>query len=103
MKINSKKIRELRMNKSWSQETLAERSSLSVRTVQRIENGSNASNESLKLIANALDIDFDTIVYISEDNEDNFWMSILSILKKSMDFSSNASRREYWYFFLLLS
>ncbi|CAH0196590.1 2TM domain-containing protein [Rahnella sp. GSA61A] len=54
--MNQSKIRQLRISRAWSQEQLAELSSLSVRTVQRIENGEQASLETLGAIAAAFDI-----------------------------------------------
>ena len=44
-------IRKLRQERGWSQEDLAEMSGLSVRTIQRIENGGRASLETLKCLA----------------------------------------------------
>ena len=44
-------IRSLRTDRGWSQEQLAEISGVSTRTIQRIENGGNASLESLKCLA----------------------------------------------------
>lgn len=41
-------VRKLRLQRSWSQEQLAQFSGLSVRTIQRIERGQNAGLESLK-------------------------------------------------------
>lgn len=41
----------MRLERHWSQEQLAEMSGLSVRTIQRIENGENAGLESLKSLA----------------------------------------------------
>jgi transcriptional regulator with XRE-family HTH domain len=49
-------IKALRLSRAWSQEQLAELSSLSVRTVQRIENGGQASLETLSAIAAAFDL-----------------------------------------------
>ena len=57
MKIDLHKVKALRLNKSWSQEQLSEVSGLSLRTIQRIENGSNISIESLKVLAMALEVD----------------------------------------------
>jgi len=54
--MNQSKIRQLRISRAWSQEQLAELSSLSVRTVQRIENGEQASLDTLGAIAAAFDI-----------------------------------------------
>ena len=50
-------VRKLRLAKGWSQETLAEISDLSVRTVQRIERGGNASLESLSALASVFEIE----------------------------------------------
>lgn len=50
-------IRKLRLNRSWSQEHLAEVSGLSVRTIQRIERGQKPSLESLKSLAAVFEID----------------------------------------------
>ncbi len=44
-------IRKLRLDRGWSQEDLAETSGVSVRTIQRIENGGRASLETLKCLA----------------------------------------------------
>lgn len=51
-------IQKLRLQRGWSQEQLAELSGLSVRTIQRLERGQNASVESLKSIASVFEIDF---------------------------------------------
>ena len=44
-------LQKLRTDKGWSQEELAMHAGISVRTVQRIENGQRASLESLKCLA----------------------------------------------------
>ena len=41
----------MRLERHWSQDQLAEMSGLSIRTIQRIENGENAGLESLKSLA----------------------------------------------------
>ena len=51
-------VQKLRLQRGWSQQQLAELSGLSVRTIQRIENGSAASTESLKSLASVFEIDF---------------------------------------------
>ena len=50
------RIRPLRLEKGWSQEQLATIAGLSTRTVQRIENGEQASLETLSAIAAALNV-----------------------------------------------
>ena len=54
-------IQKLRLQRGWSQEQLAELSGLSVRTVQRLERGQNASPESLKAVASVFEIDFSSL------------------------------------------
>lgn len=54
-------VRKLRLEKGWSQETLAEVSELSVRTIQRIERGGQASLETLNALAAVLDVDVKTL------------------------------------------
>ncbi len=49
-------IKALRLSRAWSQEQLAELSSVSVRTIQRVENGGQASLETLSAIAAAFDL-----------------------------------------------
>lgn len=44
-------IHKLRLERGWTQEQIAEHSGLSVRTIQRIENGNPANLESLKCLA----------------------------------------------------
>ncbi|WP_420552606.1 helix-turn-helix domain-containing protein [Tenacibaculum aiptasiae] len=44
-------LKKMRLARHWSQEQLATMSGLSVRTIQRIENGENAGLESLKSLA----------------------------------------------------
>ena len=54
--INLRDIKKLRLERHWSQDQLAEMSGLSVRTIQRIENGENAGLESLKSLASVFEI-----------------------------------------------
>lgn len=51
------RIKTLRVQKSWPQEQLAEIADVSPRTIQRVEAGGNASYETLRSIASALDVE----------------------------------------------
>ncbi|AJZ90575.1 2TM domain-containing protein [Cedecea neteri] len=62
----SNNIKALRLSRAWSQEQLAELSSLSVRTIQRIENGGQASLETMSAIAAAFDLN---VTDLYNDNE----------------------------------
>lgn len=51
-------VQKLRLQRGWSQQQLAELSGLSVRTIQRIEQGSEATVESWKSLASVFEVDF---------------------------------------------
>lgn len=50
-------IKKLRVEKQFSQEQLAEKAKVSVRTIQRLEAGNDASISTLNLIAGALGVE----------------------------------------------
>lgn len=54
--MNESRIAELRRVKGWTQERLATVSGITVRTVQRLEAGNDASLETISLVAKALDV-----------------------------------------------
>src|SRR5690606_10521239 len=54
--MNESRIAELRRVKGWTQERLAAESGVTVRTVQRLEAGNDASLETISLVAKALDV-----------------------------------------------
>ncbi|PHS35746.1 MAG: XRE family transcriptional regulator [Robiginitomaculum sp.] len=51
------KIKRWREERSWSQEHLADAAGISLRTIQRIENGDGASRESVMALAAAFNVD----------------------------------------------
>lgn len=57
MNVNRELIKALRLNKSWSQEKLAETAGVSLRTVQRVETDAVASLQSRIAIASALGVE----------------------------------------------
>ena len=103
MKANPIRVKELRLNKSWTQELLAEFSNMSVRTIQRVEQGKNISVETIKLIASALDVEPDRLI-LKFENEKGVTplTSVKNTLINYFDFSGVATRREYWYFFVFM-
>jgi transcriptional regulator with XRE-family HTH domain len=54
-------LKQLRIGRHLSQEQLAQMSGLNVRTIQRVESGQNASLETLKCLASALEVDLETL------------------------------------------
>ena len=73
------RIKELRKQKGMSQEFLAEESGLSLRTIQRIENGeTNPTGESLKRLSNALNVSPDELIDWSI-KEDKRYLTFLNL------------------------
>lgn len=54
---DAEKIKRWREERMWSQEHLADLAGIGLRTVQRIENGDNASQESVMALAAAFNVD----------------------------------------------
>jgi transcriptional regulator with XRE-family HTH domain len=67
IKVRQDLIRDLRVSKGWTQEKLAELSSVHTRTIQRIENDGFASAQSLNALARALDIDPDFLHHVAAE------------------------------------
>lgn len=64
-------LAERRKSRGWSQEDLALHSGLSVRTIQRIENGNPASLESLKCLAAVFETSVTDLVQEPDMTHDN--------------------------------
>jgi len=86
------RIKELRLQNGFSQEELAEKSGLSLRTVQRIEGGgTEPSEDSLKRLAKVLGETKETFSWTMKENRGLLMMtnfSALSILFYSLFFTS---------------
>lgn len=82
-----KLIKELRIQKELTQEELADRTELSARTIQRIENGEvDPRAYTLQMIAKALDVDYSLFVAHSPDESreidkmnDKNWFGLLHL------------------------
>jgi len=67
MKIDTQLLRQLRDERSWTQEHLAEVAGVSLRTVQRIEREGNASADSRLALAAAFGVDVSILVGKAEE------------------------------------
>lgn len=85
-------LKQLRIGRHLSQEQLAQMSGLNVRTIQRIESGQNASLESLKCLASALEVDIETL------NQENFAMNTNTVGWQNLPFWLKC-----WFFLNFLS
>lgn len=55
MDVRGERIRQLRLERGWTQQQLAEIADLSLRTVQRVENQNVASNETVSALSAVLE------------------------------------------------
>lgn len=69
MDVRGNLIRQLRVERGWTQQQLAEIADLSLRTIQRVENQGVASNESVSSLAAAMELTRDQILSPSADPE----------------------------------
>ncbi len=71
-------VQKLRLQHGWSQEQLADLSGVSVRTIQRIEQGKPASAESLKSLGAVLDVPFQDLRNTNMETTSQSFNSALS-------------------------
>jgi transcriptional regulator with XRE-family HTH domain len=57
----AERVRSMRDRRAWSQEQLAEIAGVSIRTIQRVENGQPASFETLKSLASVFEVDLEAL------------------------------------------
>jgi transcriptional regulator with XRE-family HTH domain len=97
-------VREMRLGRGWSQEELAELSGLSVRTIQRIENGRVPGLASAAALAAVFDVDADVLrtAPAPEPPARTFFDAIRVCLRKYATFAGGAERTEYWWFMLFV-
>lgn len=75
----AEKIKQIRTQKGFSQEELADKTNLSLRTIQRVENGkSDPRGNTLIRIADALNVTIDTFID-SQKEEDKTYLASLHI------------------------
>ncbi len=101
------RIKALRIQQSWPQEQLAQIADVSPRTIQRVEAGGNASYETLRSIASALDVEIRDLLTVqpvvsatgcSQDTvaEDSLWNS-----QSGLSIARSNSRLKIWSGILL--
>ncbi len=101
MKINSERLKQLRMARQWSQEQLSEACGLNLRTVQRLESGGNASIESLRALAAVFGVQPESLILIEKDDNARVIDAIQFGVMNFANFSGRSKRFEYWWLFLL--
>lgn len=98
MKIDSTLVKKLRTAENWSQEQLSVKSGLSLRTIQRLENGGSASIESVRALAAAFGIDPNELTFNETEPPQTPLEAVKTGLREFANFSGTAMRFEYWWF-----
>lgn len=95
-------IKQLRQQRGWSQEQLAEHSGLSVRTIQRIEQGRTPGLASATALANALQVDVEELAERELPERQDLRGAVAAAVRRYDDFDGYSSRPQYWWFFLVV-
>ncbi|PQJ22755.1 helix-turn-helix domain-containing protein [Tenacibaculum sp. SG-28] len=72
-------IKYLRTQKHLTQDELAQKSGISIRTIQRIEAGQEPKGHTAKALAKALDLKLNTISQIPSVNKNYSWIKIINL------------------------
>ncbi len=102
MKINANMVKKLRIARSWSQEQLSEACGLSLRTLQRLENGGNASLDSIRVLAAIFEIDSNALILNEKEDPITPRDAVERGLRQYANFSGTATRFEYGWFLLFV-
>lgn len=102
MKIDARRIRELRLGRQWSQEQLAAACGLNLRTVQRLEASGRASVESLRSLAAVFEVGPESLLASGEarSRPRSATVAVRSELLRFDDFAGRSNRHDYWWFLL---
>jgi len=102
MKFKEGLIKKLRIDKNWSQEDLSEHCGLSLRTIQRFERGSNASLESVKILATAFAVTPDQLIEKEHKDKITPIEAVRLGFVEFGNFTGKATRFEYWWFLIFI-
>lgn len=73
------RIKELRLEKGYSQQQLADEAKVSIRTIQRLETGADASSETLNLVAKSLGVSVNEL--FGNDEQENEKVKAANVLQ----------------------
>jgi transcriptional regulator with XRE-family HTH domain len=95
-------IARIRQQRGWTQEKLTELSGIGVRTVQRLEAGSEASLETLASVASALDVPVRDLYEQLDDSGLADRVDSLDRREREQQAGRDAARRAWWHLWAVL-
>ncbi len=102
MQVNSEYIRQLRQQRGWSQEQLADIAGVNTRTIQRLERGTQASVDTLKALAVAFAVDYQQLVLTPQQQPESWYQrspmlsALIAGLRQFDQFQGRWSRAVCW-------
>ena len=103
MHINSKRLRELRSARQWSQEQLAQLSGLNLRTIQRLESGAKISTESLRALAAVFEVPAESLLAGEPGPSQPALDAMREGVLRGLQFTGVTARGEFWWFALAVA
>jgi len=103
MRINSARLRELRTARQWSQEQLANLSSLNLRTIQRLESGARVSTESLRALAAVLEVPAESLLAGDPTPGQPALKAMREGVLRGLEFTGTTPRADFWWFALAVT
>jgi len=97
--MNKTLVAQLRKERNWTQEELAERSYVTVRTIQRLESGDDVSHDTLRAVANALSVSVNNLFESIDDEESEIEINQLS---KRQSFQMKKRTEEYHIYKIMI-
>lgn len=102
MQIDTARLRQLRAQRQWTQEQLADACSLNLRTIQRLEKSGKASMESVRALAAVFEIDAAELVVADHPSTETPIDAVRAGIQRGAEFSGTATRPEFWWLFLFV-
>jgi transcriptional regulator with XRE-family HTH domain len=97
--MNESRIGELRKARGWTQERLASRSGVAVRTVQRLEAGKDAGLETLSLIGNTLGVPVRDLFISVEDEDFQTTVAVFDARKSAQQTKRDAAMQGFTFLY----
>lgn len=98
--MNTTRIVDLRQAAGWTQERLATESGVGLRTIQRLEAGSDASLETLSLVAEALRVPVRDLFAVIEDSDLGSRLEAHDLRAEDQQSARNRASIAWWWIYL---
>ncbi|ALO43673.1 helix-turn-helix domain-containing protein [Pseudoalteromonas phenolica] len=88
MQLNPKTVKQLRDNKNWTQQSLADACGLSLRTIQRVEKEGVASRETMMSLCAVFEVKQSSLINLDEAEANNSSQTTTNMKQYLMTFGT---------------